>query len=95
MYGAIHASVSEATHSEQASFQLKTSSTASTSSPVDRMLARKLENIETATKVLQNTCITAQKENFEQELSQAVPLKSEPLSVWKMPPKIGAYQTKL
>ena len=57
------------------------------------MLARKLENIETATKELQN--ITAQKENFERELSQVVPLNSEPLSVWKMPPKLGAYQMKL
>ena len=72
-------SVSEATHNEQASFQLKTSSTASTSSPVDCMLARKLENIETATKELQN--VTAQKENFEQELSQAVLLNSGTLSV--------------
>ena len=72
-------SVSEATHNEQASFQLKTNSTASTSSPVDRMLARKLENIETASKELQN--ITAQKENFERELSQAVLLNSGTLSV--------------
>ena len=80
-------------NNKQASFQLKTTSTASTSSPVDRMLARKLENIETATKELQN--ITALKENFERELSQVVSLNSGPLSVWKMPPKIGAYQTKL
>ena len=72
-------SVSEATHNEQASFQLKTSSTASTSSPVDRMLARKLENIETATKELQN--VTAQKENFERELSQAVLLNSGTLPI--------------
>ena len=70
-------SVLEATHNEQASFQLKTSSTASTSSPVDRMLARKLEN--TATKELEN--ITAQNENFERELSQAVLLNSGTLSV--------------
>ena len=72
-------SVLETTHNEQASFQLKTSSTASTSSPVDRMLARKLENIETATKELEN--VTAQKENFERELSQAVLLNSGTLSV--------------
>ena len=72
-------SASEATHEEQSSFQPKTSSTASTSSPVDRMLARKLENIETATKELQN--ITAQKENFERELSQAVLLNTGTLPV--------------
>ena len=72
-------SVSEAIHKEQASFQLKTSRTVSTSSPVDCMLARKLENIETATKELEN--VTAQKENFERELSQAVLLKSGTLSV--------------
>ena len=72
-------SASEATHEEQSSFQLKTSSIVSTSSPVDRMLARKLENIEIATKELQN--ITAQKENFERELSQAVLLNTGTLSV--------------
>ena len=55
-------SVSEAIHKEQGSFQLKTSRTVSTSSPVDCMLALKLENIETATKELEN--VTAQKENF-------------------------------
>ena len=70
---------SEATHEEQPSFQQKTSGIASTSSPVDRMLARKLENIEIATKELQN--ITAQKENFERELSQAVLLNTGTLSV--------------
>ena len=52
------------------------------------MLARKLENIETATKELQN--VTAQNVNFERELSQAVLLNTGALSVWKMPPKIGA-----
>ena len=43
------------------------------------MLARKLENIETATKELEN--VTAQKENFERELSQPVLLNSGTLSV--------------
>ena len=85
---------SEATHEEQSSFQQKTSSIASTSSPVDRMLARKLENIETVTKELQN--ITAQKENFERELSQAVLLNTgTSVSLWKMPSKIRAYKTKV
>jgi len=43
------------------------------------LLAGKLENIETATKELQNA--TAQKENFEWELSQAVLLNNGTLSV--------------
>ena len=77
--GAIHAFGFRSNTQRTSKFPTETSRTASTSSPVDRMLARKLENIETATKELEN--VTAQKENFERELSQAVLLNSGTLSV--------------
>ena len=59
----VPSALAEVTHNEQSSLRLKTSSTASTSSPVHSLLARKLENIEIAAKELPN--VTAQKENFE------------------------------
>ena len=55
------------------------SNTTTTSSPVDRMLARKWETIETATKELENAKL--QKENFERELSKAVLLNSGTMSI--------------
>jgi len=50
-----------------------------TSSPVDRMLAQKLESINAATKELENAKM--QKENFEREISKAVIHNAGSLSV--------------
>lgn len=71
-------STSEATHNKQVS-DWKMNSIAFMSSPVDDLLAWKLENFEKATKELRN--ITAQKQNFKRELSQTVLLNTGTLSV--------------
>ena len=79
VHSAIVYSALKGTCNKQSSFRLKTSSTASTSTPIDRLWKWKLENIETVPMEWQNA--TAQNENFKQELSQAVLPNTGTLSV--------------